>query len=397
MDSFAGLIQDHNVRVFTDADECTTEAVISSLIADNIVGDDPIFIIDIGAVKRAYENWVELLPTIQPYFAMKSNSDEVILKVLAALGSSFDVASHNEISTALQHVGAERLVFAHPVKDTKTLSYARAVDVDLLTFDSSNELLKIALFHPNAELLLRLKVDDAGSACRFGEKFGAPPDEIAGLLSLAVTLGLSIVGFSFHVGSGATEPQLYIKAMEQCLGAMELAKGVGMSPTIIDIGGGFQSSTFEQFASIIRPFVDTHPEIRFIAEPGRLMVNDAATLIISIIGKKRGGAAPHVIYVNESVYGVLNNLVFDHRKLTIEPFNEREGERFRTKVFGRTCDSIDVISNECLLPDLAVGEKLFIRDMGAYTSASASSAFNGFHSAKTTYVFMRGAGPPAPP
>lgn len=390
MDSFTGLIQEHAVRVFADADESTTEAVIAALIADRVIGDDPIFIVDIGAVKRAYEKWMDLLPMVQPHFAMKSNSDEVILKVLAALGASFDVASYNEISIALQHVGAERLLFAHPVKDTKTLSYARAVDVDMLTFDSSNELLKIALFHPNADLLLRLRVDDAGSACRFGEKFGAPPEEIAGLLSLAVTLGLSIVGFSFHVGSGATDPGLYIKAMEQCLSAMGLAKDVGMAPHIIDIGGGFQSSTFEQFAGVIRPFVEQHPSIRFIAEPGRLMVNDAATLIISIIGKKRGAepdGGPRIIYVNESVYGVLNNLIFDHRHLKIEPFNEREGERFKTKVFGRTCDSIDVISNECLLPDLAVGEKLFIREMGAYTSASASSAFNGFHSAKTTYVF----------
>ena len=388
MDDLTAIIQEHDVKIFSEGE--TSEDVIAALIADRLIDDAPVFVVDIGSVKRMYDRWRELLPNVQAHFAMKSNSDPVILKVLAALGSCFDVASHNEISAALQHVPPERLIFAHPVKDCAGLSYARAVDVDLLTFDSSNELLKIALFHPAANLLLRLKVDDTGSACRFSTKFGAEESDVPSLLSLAKTLGLCVAGFSFHVGSGATDPRLYCKAIGQCLAAIEAARSVGMDPHIIDIGGGFRSETFEGFAEVIESVIKEAPGITFIAEPGRLLVNDAATLVISVIGKKRvvdeSGETKFIIYANESVYGLFNNTIFDYRKIELEPFNEREGELFRTKVFGRTCDSIDVIADECMLPDLAVGERLFVRRMGAYTSASAATGFNGFEQPKTVYV-----------
>lgn len=303
MDDLTTIISEHDVRVFTEVD-CTTETVIASLIADRSIADEPMFVVDLGCIKRSYEKWKQLLPQVKPYFAVKSNSDKVILKVLAALGSCFDCASYDEISTVLQYAEPDRVILAHPIKPTKTLSYSRSVDVDLLTFDNSNELLKIALFHPQADLLLRLKVDDEGSACRFGTKFGCEQDDVSALLTLAKTLGLCVAGFSFHVGSGCTDPKLFLKAFDQCLAAKETAALVGMDAKVFDIGGGFMSETFEEFASVIRPFAEEHPEISLIAEPGRYFVNDSATLVVSVIGKKKkfvDGEVTYVIYIDESV------------------------------------------------------------------------------------------------
>ena len=386
MDDITAIIQDHDVKLFSEGE--SVEDVIATLIADRLIDDAPVFVVDIGTVKRMYDLWQEQLPDVQVYFAVKSNFDPVIIKVLAALGACFDVASHGEISAVLEHVSPDRLLFANPVKDCQTLSYARAVDVDAVVFDNPNELLKIALYHPNAELLLRLRVDDTGSACRFGSKFGAEQEDVPALLSLARTLGLKVTGFSFHVGSGCTNPELYALAIQQCLAAAEVARACGMEPTTIDIGGGFQSTSFEQAAAVIRPLVEANPGVRFIAEPGRLIVNDAATLVVSVIGKKKsrdGEETTFTYYVNESVYGLFNNTIFDHRKVELMPFNEREGATHRSRVFGRTCDSIDLISGDCRLPDLAVGERLYVRSMGAYTSAAAS-AFNGFEASKAVYV-----------
>ena len=45
-------------------------------------------------------------------------------------------------------------------------------------------------------------------------------------------------------------------------------------------------------------------------------------------------------------------------------------------VAGPSCDSFDVIAKDISLPELAVGDKLFITPGGAYTTAYASS-FNG--------------------
>ena len=380
----SGLVQEHNIRVFNEKEEI--EDIISSLIAERVIGDEPIFVVDIGRVKAVYEQWVEFLPNVVPHFAVKSNSDQVIIKTLALLGCNFDCASHGEISSVLEHASPERIVFAHPVKDCATLSYAREKDIDLLTFDSSCELLKIALYHPNAELLMRLRVDDTGSTCRFGEKFGATTDEILGLLELAQTLSLKIAGFSFHVGSGCKNVELYKKAVMACLEAMKLA---GPTANIVDIGGGFSLDTFATFAAELHPFLQTIEGIKFIAEPGRLLVETCATLVVSVIGKKKIKVAEEtqfVYHLNESVYGIFNNKIFDFKKIKLEPFNEREAPLFKSKCYGRTCDSIDCIQEECFLPDLAVGERLFVRQQGAYTTASSSSGFNGFELPKTVYV-----------
>jgi ornithine decarboxylase len=401
MDDLTQIIQDHAVRIFSEGE--TVYDIISDIISDSNIEDKPIFIVDIGVVARMYERFAELLPGVQVgaalytpswrltrawqvYYAAKCNSDPVILKVLAAKGSRFDVASYGEISTVLEFTKPENLLLAHPIKPCDTLKYARAVDVDMMTFDSENELLKIKLYHPAARLLLRLQVDDTGSTSRFSCKFGVTPETIKSMLALARTLGLDVAGASFHVGSGCSNPALYGTAVRQALDTLTLAKEFGMNATIVDIGGGFSSDTFEAAADVIRPLVEAHPDVTWIAEPGRLLVNDSSTLVVSVVGKKELPGPSYTFYVNDSVYSSFNGIIFDRRKVQLQPFNEREGLTFKSKVYGNTCDGIDEICAECMLPNLAIGERVFVSRMGAYSSASACLNFNGFFKPETVYV-----------
>jgi ornithine decarboxylase len=386
MDELTQIISDHSVRIFSEGE--SVYDIITAVISDSNIEDKPFFIVDLSEVARAYERFEELLPGVEVFYAAKCNSDPVILKVLVTKGCKFDVASHGEMSTVLEHTGPERLLLAHPIKDCNTLKYARAVDVDWMTFDSDNELLKLKLHHPEAKLLLRLKVDDTGSACRFSCKFGADQTDVRRLLALAQTLALHVVGFSFHVGSGCVNASLYETAIRQALDALALATEYGMDATVVDIGGGFSSETFEAAAAVIRPLVESHKWVRWMAEPGRLLVNDSSTLVVSVVGKKEVSGLDgreFVYYVNDSVYGSFNNTIFDKRKVVPLPFNERDGVTFKSKVYGNTCDGIDLVCGECQLPSLAVGEKLFVERMGAYSS-SAASCFNGFDRACTVYV-----------
>jgi ornithine decarboxylase len=384
MDDLTQIIQDHSVRIFKD-DE-TIYDIIANIISNSNIEDKPIFIVDIGTVARMYERFLELLPGVQVYYAAKCNSDPVILKVLAAKGSRFDVASYGEISTVLEFTKPENLLLAHPIKPCDTLKYARAVDVDMMTFDSENELLKIKLYHPAARLLLRLQVDDTGSTSRFSCKYGVSPESVKPLLALARTLGLDVAGASFHVGSGCSNPLLYGTAVQQALDTLALAKEYGMEATLVVIGGGFSSDTFEAAAGVIRPLVEARPDVTWIAEPGRLLVNDSSTLVVSVVGKKELPGPCYTYYVNDSVYSSFNGIIFDKRTVQLLPFNEREGVTFKSKCYGNTCDGIDEICAECFLPDLAIGERVFVSRMGAYSSASASSSFNGFSKPETVYV-----------
>jgi ornithine decarboxylase len=115
-----------------------------------------------------------------------------------------------------------------------------------------------------------------------------------------------------------------------------------------------------------------------VAEPGRFLVATAASLVVSIVGKSfRDGKM--VYYIDDGVYGTLSGVVFDHCPYHFNAF--RGGEKKLSAVVGPTCDAFDTVSTSENLPDLAIGELLYVKNTGAYTNASATN-FNGFPKAK---------------
>ncbi len=125
--------------------------------------------------------------------------------------------------------------------------------------------------------------------------------------------------------------------------------------------------------------------VTFIAEPGRFFVSSSHTLVVNVIGKKENAEKEFVYYLNDGMYGSFNCVHFDHAKPIICPFNERNGKLYKSKIFGPTCDSMDKISDEIFLPELAIGEWCYIENFGAYTCAAAST-FNGFTNTQTINV-----------
>ena len=55
--------------------------------------DDPFYLVDMGRLMDLYQKWVEVLPAVKPFYAIKSNPDPALLNMLGALGTGFDCAS----------------------------------------------------------------------------------------------------------------------------------------------------------------------------------------------------------------------------------------------------------------------------------------------------------------
>ena len=382
------LLQEYNVKVFKKDEE--TVDIINSVLEGNL-SEEAFFLVDIGKVIRQVQKWQELLPNVKPYYAVKCNPNTLILKVMASLGVNFDCASKNEIS-AVMNVCPEdyfdRIVFANPCKMSSQLKYARANDIDLMTFDSDHELYKIKLYHPYSDLILRIRVDDSKSKCQFGCKFGCEVEDSKRILEIAKTLGLKVRGVSFHVGSGCQDPDQYRGAIESALKVFEIASDLGIEMNILDIGGGFEDHSFEETAKVLSEVLPGGGSgIEVIAEQGRFFVHSSHTLVVNVIGKKElpGPEKSFVYYLNDGIYGSFNCIFFDHAVPEICPFNERDGKRYKSIIFGPTCDSIDKITDCCELPELTIGEWCYIENFGAYTCA-ASSTFNGFHQTQTINI-----------
>lgn len=359
--------------------------------------DQPFFIVNLSEIIKKINLWRDKLPNIQPHYAIKCNPDDLVIKLMMSMDMSFDCASKNEISKVIS-AGClpHKIIYANPCKMIEQIRYARANDVDLMTFDSSHELYKIKLYHPIAKLILRIKVDDSKSRCKFNCKFGVGLEQVDELLQIAKFMELDVIGVSFHVGSGCEDPTVFQTAISDCRKVYDMAKEKGFNFSLVDIGGGFPGDNDEQFnimSGIISSSCDEYfkdIDIKFIAEPGRFFVTSAYTLISSVINKKivknTEDNSKHIIYyLSESVYGSFNNTVFDHAKLKLQPFNERNEKQYECTIYGPTCDSMDKIMINCKLPDLSIGEVIYVENMGAYTIA-ASSNFNGFPSTECKYI-----------
>ena len=407
------FFQKNNVKFY--GNDYETYDIINDYLEDN-QSDHAFFIIDLGEITKAYNKWTTLLPNVKPHYAVKCNPNPVILEALATLGCNFDCASENEIKTIIEITkDPSRIIFANPCKMSSQIRYARANDVDLMTFDCEEELYKIKLYHPYAKLILRLAVDDSKSLCKFNKKFGCRLEQVDEVLRIAKTLKLDIVGFSFHVGSSCSSAENFYEAIRDCRSATDIAQSIGIRINTIDIGGGFPgvdlTIRFEDIARRVNDgmgdFFGDMPDVQFISEPGRYFAQKSHILVLNVIGKKilyepntdlpntdastRDASVPPldkriVYYLNDGVYGSFNCIYFDHTVPTILPFNERDGGQYKSIIFGPTCDSIDLICENVMLPELAIGEWVYVENFGAYTAAS-SSAFNGFKTSLFKYIF----------
>jgi len=396
-----GLLQKYGVKLYgADIDKYD---IINDFLQDN-QSEEAFYIIDLGEIVNSYNNWIKLLPDVKLFYAVKCNPNAVILDVLSSLGVNFDAASQSEIRSVIDITNdPSRIIFANPCKMTSQIKYARSNDVDLLVFDNEEELYKIKLYHPNSNLVLRLAVDDSKSKCQFSKKFGCKTGEVEDLLKIAKILKLNVIGFSFHVGSNCLSSESYFDAISDCRKATDIAKKLGFIITMIDIGGGFTNISpkikFEDVANRINNGIQDffgkeleNGEMEFISEVGRYFVEKSHTLVLNVIGKKivtesLSGESIIEYYLNESTYGSFNCVQNDHYIPNILAFNERTENLKKSRCWGVTCDGGDLICDSILLPDLAIGECLFVENMGAYTISAASTGFNGF-APTTTYKYI---------
>lgn len=256
-----------------------------------------------------------------------------------------------------------------------------------MTFDNSDELYKIKRFFPDAELLLRILTDDSTSLCRLSDKFGASLATTIDLLALAKDLELNVTGVSFHVGSGASDPQSFDRAVRDARIVFDQAADIGYNLKTLDVGGGFSGDLFESMTHVLSKALDENfpSSVRIIGEPGRYYVASAFTLACNIIARRdfqdpATMETNYMLYLNDGVYGNFSSLIFDHQIASPRILSKRNTSTRSTdySLWGPSCDGIDRVTETCTLHGvLDVGDWLYFEGMGAYTKCSATK-FNGF-------------------
>ena len=342
------------------------------------------------ALLKQHQLWAAALPMVKPFYAVKSNNDPVLLSWIQKIGLKVDCASPGEMKACLKAgFHSSDILYANTMKATVDLKEAMDLGVGVTTTDSVEGVEQIA--GANMSVMIRLAVSDATSRCPFSIKFGAKPHEWWPIYKAIQQNRLTFGGVSFHVGSGASNPEVFKSAIRTC---RQFQNQIGCDLPIVDIGGGFLPSP-KPFLAAAKGIVEeiddweyhgTGPR-QWIAEPGRFFSSPVQTLMCPIVFKKKNEKMIRYT-LDDSLYGQFSSIVYDHAK---PAFTVDTGDRSvvptdaKSLFFGKTCDSLDLILTQDGGAEYEVGDMFVFPSMGAYTSASATT-FNGFALPKRIYL-----------
>ena len=373
----------HQVRRLGGAEREQSSVEFDSVLIEAARGrPTPLLVIDRRIIRETYVRVTESLPGVELFYAVKANPHPEVARTLHGLGCGFEVSSTPELDMLLGlGVPPERIVSSNPVKAVEFIRRASAVGVARFVFDSSEELRKLRELAPESELCLRLVVDNSGSEWPLSRKYGVEVSAAPALLAEARDLGLRVVGLTFHVGSQCLEPRAWIGALDACREVFESARQLGIHLDFVNLGGGLPVRHLKPtpcVAEIGRQVIAHVREsfagpIRLAIEPGRALIGEAAALVGSVIGKATRGDE-RWLYLDVGVFNCLMETIGGFR---YELRTEVDGPPQRFTLAGPSCDSVDVLFADALLPDLKLGDRLYVLNAGAYTLSYASS-FNGF-------------------
>jgi len=338
---------------------------------------------------RVFREALDAVPDKLIAFAVKSNPNLAVLKVLQREGYGADVVSGGEMRRALAAgMAPGQIVFSGVGKTRKELSDALDAGIGQFNVESEEEGTELSELAAGrglkAACALRVNPDvDAGthdkiSTGKADNKFGVPISEAGAIFGrLAGMPGLTMRGVAVHIGSqlGDLAP---LEAAFGKLGALVRdLRDAGHTVTHVDLGGGLgvpyvRGETLpapaEYGAMVARVTKDWG--VKLIFEPGRVIAGNAGVLLTRVVRVKRGINDPFVI-VDAAMNDLARPALYGayHDFAAVEP----TGAQMRANIVGPICETGDTFAMGRECDSLAAGDLAVFRTAGAYGATMASS------------------------
>ncbi len=355
--------------------------------------ETPFLLIDRERVKEKVSLIGRFIKNSKVFYAVKANPDIKVLKFLDKLKIGFEISSEGELEI-LSALGVEpsRIISSNPIKSLKFLELAASYGIKYFSFDSADEVEKLAEYVPHSNVYIRLSVPNEGSEWPLSKKFGVELDTALSLLSYAKERLLNPVGITFHVGSQCTNVYNWHIALDKARILWDKAEKNGIKLKLLNIGGGYPINYTKSVISIetieknVNSLIyDKFPEdIEVHIEPGRAVIGDAGILVTTVIGKARR-LDEDWLYIDVGVFNGLMESVGGIKYSYIVESYKHARHKKRWTLAGPSCDSFDVIDKNVALPEPDISSLILILSSGAYT-VSYASEFNGFSIPKTILI-----------
>lgn len=362
----------------------------------------PIYVLNEQMVRRKYKELKEILNSVYKknriYFAVKSNTNISILKILLSEGSNFDCSSTGEIYTCLKSdISPDRIIYTGNMFTNEDFEFAVERDI-LINLDNYSQLKRLLKIHKkkgkDTNLISFRFNPEFGSGhhphtITAGKeiKFGILENQIIKAYSMAKEFGFRNFGIHQHIGSGIINANDFKRPTEKFLNIIEkIAEDLGIQFEFVDFGGGigipYQPNVkpidLTKYSKImLHSFKETVEKgdignpFLFI-EPGRYITAEASIILTQINTIKDNGYklfagidAGFNTLIRPTMYGSYHHIIACNKK------NKENIVKY--DIVGPICESGDVLGKERELPVLEEEEYLAILDTGAYGYTMSSS------------------------
>ena len=371
--------------------ELYAEDVPLARIAEEV--GTPVYVYSRATLERHARVFREGLSDLEdPHiaYALKSNPNLSVVKVLQRQGFGADVVSGGELRRALAAgVAPDDIVFSGVGKTHKEMADALDAGIGQFNIESVEEGLELALIAEgkglSAPAALRVNPDvDAGTHAKIStgkaeNKFGVPIGRAEELFAdLAGRPGMNLRGLAVHIGSQLSSLEPFEVAFAKVGALVASLRGAGHAITHVDLGGGLGvpykagdvlPSPAEYGAMVAR--VTQGWDVRLTFEPGRVISGNAGVLLTRVIRVKRGGNGPPFVIVDAAMNDLARPALYDawHDFDAVRP----NGSRMTANVVGPICETGDTFARDREIDALVAGDLAVFRTAGAYGATMASS------------------------
>ena len=371
-------------------DEFFVEKVKSSFLAKKY--STPLYCYSFERIKDNIQSFKNSFKTINPLicFAVKANSNKILLTEISKLGLGADVVSGGELMKALKSgIKPNKIVFSGVGKTSEELKYAISKKILLINAESKSEILEIERIAKNKKKKIDIGIrinpnTDAKTLSQIStgkkeNKFGISEEMTLNLIKyINSSKNLSLKCLSVHIGSQILDHRPYEKTLKVL---DKILKKTKFSFEYIDLGGGMgidydnknKKLNLKKYCLSIKKFLRRNKS-KIIFEPGRSIIGNAGVLISKVIYIKKGSRKDFIILdaaMNDLIRPALYNA--KHRIIPVKKSKIKSKKNY--EFVGPICESTDKFLTTKKFQKLKEKELIIICDVGAY-GMSLSSNYN---------------------
>ena len=354
----------------------------------------PFYVYSTATLERHFQLFDDALDGLDHLvcFAMKSLSNQAVLKVLANAGAGMDVVSGGEYRRArAAGVSGDKIVFSGVGKTAEEMRLALTGGIRQFNVESEPEMQVLSAvaveLGVEAPITVRVNPDvDAKTHAKIAtgkseNKFGIPISRAREVYAMAASLpGLKVIGIDVHIGSQLTDLAPFELAYQKVAELTEQLRADGHEISRLDLGGGLgipyaRSNEApplpSEYGALIKKAVG-HLDVEVEIEPGRLISGNAGLMVSKVIYVKEGEDRQFLI-----IDGAMNDLIRPamyeaHHDIVpvVEPAAGADPATY--DIVGPVCESGDTFAKGRTMAKVGADDLIAFRSAGAYGAVMAS-------------------------